>query len=66
EKGWEVSYDQTPGEEAHGGYTISLCSSWQQQLMPQYGDVVCLDSTHNTCKGKNSEKLFLSTIVGRD
>ena len=32
EKGWKASYDQTPGEEAHSGYTISLCSLWQQQV----------------------------------
>ena len=32
EKGWKASYDQMPGEEACGGYTISSCSSWQQQV----------------------------------
>lgn len=49
---------------------FSECSCWYyfffHQLLLQYGDTVCLDSTHNTCKGPLREKMFLSSTLGRD
>ncbi|KIJ25140.1 hypothetical protein M422DRAFT_273916 [Sphaerobolus stellatus SS14] len=65
-KGWTVAYEPTPGEESRQGFTIQLCSKWQKSLIPHYGETVCLDSTHNTCKGPLREKMFLSTILARD
>jgi len=64
--GRRTLFEATPGKEARGGYTIALYSPWQQKLIPEYGDIVCLDSTHNTCHWKNDEKVFLSTVLTRD
>ncbi|KIJ55574.1 hypothetical protein M422DRAFT_240188 [Sphaerobolus stellatus SS14] len=36
------------------------------KLILQYGDTICLDSTHNNCKGPLCEKMFLSSILGPD
>ncbi|KIJ34446.1 hypothetical protein M422DRAFT_263401 [Sphaerobolus stellatus SS14] len=36
------------------------------QLPMKYGDTICLNSTHNTCKGPLREKMFLSSILGQD
>ncbi|KIJ46977.1 hypothetical protein M422DRAFT_249256 [Sphaerobolus stellatus SS14] len=66
EAGWNTLYEPTPGEEIRDGFTLALCSPWQKQLIAEYGDTVCLDSTHNTCRGNNDEKIFLSTILARD
>jgi len=35
------------------------------QLIAEYGDTVCLDSTHNTC-GRKEEKVSLNTVLARD
>ncbi|KIJ34784.1 hypothetical protein M422DRAFT_263142 [Sphaerobolus stellatus SS14] len=37
-----------------------------KKLPMKYGDTICLDSTHNTCKGPLREKMFLSSILGQD
>ncbi|KIJ31011.1 hypothetical protein M422DRAFT_267433 [Sphaerobolus stellatus SS14] len=66
EDGWSILYDKTPGEEAHGGWTLGLCSPWQKELILEYGDTVCLDSTHSTCRGEAAEKVFLTTVLARD
>ncbi|KIJ28257.1 hypothetical protein M422DRAFT_270492 [Sphaerobolus stellatus SS14] len=66
EAGWSTLYEPTPGEEIRDRFILTLCSSWQKQLIAEYGDTVCLDSTHNTCCGNNDEKIFLSTILARD
>ena len=46
--------------------TRTIPVSWNKKLLAKYSETVCLDSTHNTCKGPSSEKMFLSTILARD
>ncbi|KAF8579579.1 hypothetical protein K439DRAFT_1359286 [Ramaria rubella] len=65
-KGWAAEYERTPGEEAHEGFAIMLSSPWQQQLLGQFGNMVCLDSMHKTCRGPSDEKIFLTTVLTRD
>ncbi|KAF8512213.1 hypothetical protein BU17DRAFT_54165, partial [Hysterangium stoloniferum] len=43
EKGWAADFEKMPGEEAWNGFSIMLCSPWQQELFNKYGDTVCLD-----------------------
>ncbi|KIJ33949.1 hypothetical protein M422DRAFT_264088 [Sphaerobolus stellatus SS14] len=38
--GWSTLYEPTPGEEIRNGFTLALCSPWQQELIPQYGDTI--------------------------
>jgi len=45
---------------------LNLFLTIAAQLSAEYGDIVCLDSTHNTCRGKDQEKIFLNTILTRD
>ncbi|KIJ38350.1 hypothetical protein M422DRAFT_259002 [Sphaerobolus stellatus SS14] len=63
EEGWVTLYEKIPGEEARNGFTLGLCSPWQKKLIGEYGDTVCLDSTHNMCRGEDNEKIFLTTIL---
>ncbi|KAF8584178.1 hypothetical protein K439DRAFT_1346670, partial [Ramaria rubella] len=65
-KGWATEYERKPGEEAREGFPIMLSSPWQQQLLGQCGNMVCLDSMHNTCRGPSGEKIFLTTVLTRD
>jgi len=30
--GWYTLYEQTPGEQARGGYTLALVSPWQRKV----------------------------------
>ncbi|KIJ38181.1 hypothetical protein M422DRAFT_259086 [Sphaerobolus stellatus SS14] len=60
---WSTLYELTPGEEGRGGYTLAFVSPWQKKLIGEYADTVCLDSTHNTCKGMDKEKVFLNTVL---
>ncbi|KIJ43680.1 hypothetical protein M422DRAFT_252920 [Sphaerobolus stellatus SS14] len=64
--GWSTLYEPTPGEEGCGGYTLAFVSPWQKKLIGEYADTVCLDSTHNTCKGMDKEKVFLNTVLTQD
>ncbi|KIJ26744.1 hypothetical protein M422DRAFT_272139 [Sphaerobolus stellatus SS14] len=66
EQGWLNSFEPTPGEGDRNGFTMAFCSPWQAKLIAEYGDTVCLDSTHNTCRGENKEKIFLNTVLTRD
>ncbi|KIJ31966.1 hypothetical protein M422DRAFT_266332 [Sphaerobolus stellatus SS14] len=68
---WSTLSKPTPGEEERGGYTIVFISPWQKKcvsctpilLIAEYGkDTICIDSTHNTYKGPDKEKVFLNTV----
>ena len=32
EKGWATLYELTPGKGDHSGFTLALCSPWQQKV----------------------------------
>ncbi|KIJ28981.1 hypothetical protein M422DRAFT_269680 [Sphaerobolus stellatus SS14] len=66
DKGWSTLFEPTPGEGDRNGFTLAFCSPWQHKLIAEYGDIVCLDSMHNTCHGENKEKIFLNTVLTRD
>ncbi|KIJ39643.1 hypothetical protein M422DRAFT_257471 [Sphaerobolus stellatus SS14] len=64
--GCSTLYEPTPGEEGRGGYTLVFVSPWQKKLIGEYADAMCLDPTHNTCKGMDKEKVFLNTVLTQD
>ena len=45
-----------------GDSTFYFQFSHSLQLIAEYSNVVCLDSTHNTC-GNKEEKVFLNTVL---
>ncbi|KAF8517540.1 hypothetical protein BU17DRAFT_49699, partial [Hysterangium stoloniferum] len=66
EKGWAADFEKMLGEAACNGFSVMLCSPWQQELFNKYGDAMCLDSTHNTYRGPSGERMFLNTILVQD
>lgn len=48
-----------------GMFVVAFLSQWQLKILRQEGDMVCMDSTHNTCIDGTSKYCYLYTLVVR-